>query len=94
MCTSEQDFKHAIEDLCKERKYHLNYTTVGSDPQVCIRAHLRGGNSGRMAEVTLTGKGYTVVVPQTPVKKSFTKTQLNLVTEYIKDLLESVPGNE
>jgi hypothetical protein len=94
MCTSEQDFKRAVEDLCKDRDYHADYVTVGSDPEVCIMARIRGRRSGRRVEVILTGKDYSIIVPQTPIKKSFTKQQLNLVIDCIKDLLENPVVNQ
>lgn len=84
MCTFEQDFKRVIEDLCKDRNYHADYIP----PQICIIARIRGGSSGRKVEVVLTGKEYRVRVPETDIKKSFAKNELDLVIDCIRDILE------
>ncbi|HIJ53216.1 MAG TPA: hypothetical protein HPP66_08690 [Planctomycetes bacterium] len=84
MCTFEQNFKRAIEDLCKDRNYHVDYIP----PQVCIIARIRGGSSGRKVEVVLTGKEYLVRVPETAIKKSFAKNELDFVIDCIRDILE------
>lgn len=84
MCTFEQDFKRVIENLCKERNYHADYIPH----QVCIIARIRGGSSGRKVEVVLTGKEYRVRVPETDIKKSFAKNELDLVMDCIRNILE------
>ena len=94
MDTFEQNFKQAIENLCEEYKYHVDYITVGSDPEVLIIARIRGGSSGRVPEVILTARGCKVIIPKTDIEKTFKKDELNGVINYIKDLLETPLTNQ
>jgi hypothetical protein len=96
----EQDFKRAIENLQEERQlqgkrpYDVHYTTVGADPEVLVKARLQGGSSGRSVEVYLKAKGYKVIIPKTDIEKTFKKSELNGVIDYIKDLLETPLTNQ
>lgn len=69
-------------------------TTVGTEPQVLVKADIEGGSSDRRVEVYLTGKDYIVIVPETPIKKSFPKNELNRVINCIKDLLGNPLANQ
>ena len=95
MCTYDEDFKQAIENLQEKRKsqkkhpYDVHYHTVGTDPQALIRACIQGGSSGHSAEVYLTAKGYKVIIPESDVQRVFKKSELNLVIYCIKDFLEN-----
>jgi len=89
MDTFEQDFKQAIDKVCEESKYHVDYVSIGSDPEVSIIARIRGGSTGRKVEVYLTGRNCKVIVPETDIEKTFKKNELNRVIDCIKDLLET-----
>jgi hypothetical protein len=95
MSTLKQDFKEAIENLQEERKlqkkrpYDVHYCHVGADPQFLIKAHIQGGSSGQRVEIYLTAKDYKVIIPETDIKRTFTKNELNSVIDCIKDFLEN-----
>lgn len=95
MCAFEEDFKQAIENLQEERKsrgkrpYDVHYTTPGTDPEVLIRARIQGGCSGRSVEVYITARGCKVMIPETDIQKNLKKSELNLIIDCIKDLLET-----
>ena len=89
MDTFEQDFKQAIDNLCKEHKYHVDYITVGSDPEVLIIARIRGGSSGHRVEVYLRARDCKVIIPETGIENTFKKNELNGVIDCIRDFLES-----
>lgn len=95
MCKYDEDFKQAIENLQENRKsqkkraYDVHYHTVGTEPQVLIRACIQGGSSGHNAEVYLTARGYKVIIPGSDVQRMFKKSELNLVIDCIKDFLEN-----
>jgi len=89
MHTFQQDFKEAIEKLCEEHKYHVDYTPLPADPEVCLIARIRGGRSGRRVEVYPKAKGCKVIIPETDIEKTFKKNELNLVIDCIKDFIEN-----
>lgn len=94
MDTFEQDIKQAIDDLCEEHKYHVDYIPLPADPDVCLIARVRGGNRGRRVEVYLLGRDYKVIIPESDFKKTFKKNDLNGVINCIKDLLEAPLTNQ
>jgi len=94
MCTFEQDFKQAIDELCEERKYHVDYVTIGSDPKVIIIARIRGGTSWGATEVILTARGCKVIVPQTNIEETFKKNELDCLVDCIRRLLENPVANQ
>jgi hypothetical protein len=89
MTTFEEDFKDAIEQLCKEHNYHADYITIDTDLKILIRVHIRGGKCGYKVEVVLTGRDCTVIIPESDIKKSFRKDDLNDITNCIKNFLET-----
>jgi hypothetical protein len=94
MSTFERDFKRAIEDLCKKHNCHVDYIPVGADPQVYIMARIRCISSGRKVEVILTGKEYRVIVPETDMKETVNKNDLNGLVDSIMRLLEPSVANQ
>lgn len=89
MCKFEEDFKQAIDNLCKEYKYNVDYSTVGSDPEVLLMARIRGGSSGLAPEIIITARGCKVIIPETDIEKTFKKNELNRIIDCVKDILEN-----
>jgi len=95
MCTFEEDFKLAIEDIQKERKlqkkhpYNVHYSHLPVEPQFLIKAHIQGGRSGRRIEVYTIGKDCNVTIVDTDIKKTFKKNELGQIIDCIKDFLET-----
>lgn len=94
MNTFEQDFKQAIEKLCEEHKYHVDYTPLPADPEVCLIARVRGGSRGRRVEVYPSGKDCKVIIPETNIGKTFKKNELNRIIDCIIDFLETPPTTQ
>lgn len=92
MCAFEQDFKEAIEKLCEEHKYHVDYIPIPYDPDVILIARIRGGSSGHRVEVYPKAKGYKVIIAETDIQKTFKKSELNIVISCIRDFLENPLG--
>jgi len=86
MDSFQQEISQAFKGL---DRIHVDFTKVGDDPEIIIKARIRGGSTGLTVEVFNTAIEYRVSSSGCETTKIFGKNELSKTIEYVKDILKT-----
>ena len=85
MDSFQEEISQAFKGL---DRIHVDFTKVGDDPEIIIKARIRGGSTGLTVEVFNTAIKYKVSSSECETTEEFAKNELSRAIKYAKDILE------
>ena len=68
---------------------HVDFFPIPDEPEIIIKALIRGGSTGLNVEVINTAIEYKVSSSGSETTKIFGKNELSKTIEYVKDILKT-----